>query len=53
VLLYRFINYEAENLVFASIYAAFVAASLLLAGLCLALWAWLRFCKWRELPSPT
>jgi hypothetical protein len=53
VLLYRFINYEAENLVFATIYAAFVAASLLLAGVCLIVWTWFRLRKWRELPSPT
>jgi hypothetical protein len=53
VLLYRFINYETENLVFATIYATFLVASLLLAGVCLALWMWLRLRKWRELPSPT
>jgi hypothetical protein len=53
VLLYRFINYEAENLVFATIYAAFFVASLVLAGLCLALWTWLRLRKWMEPPTPT
>jgi hypothetical protein len=41
-LLFRFINYEADNLVFATIYAAFLAAALALAGVCLALWAWRR-----------
>jgi hypothetical protein len=39
VLLYRGVNYEADNLVFASIYAAFLDAALALAGVCLALWA--------------
>jgi hypothetical protein len=43
VLLYRFVNYEADNLVYASIYAAFLAASLLLAGVCLVLWVWRRW----------
>ena len=42
VLLYNFVRYEADNLVFATIYAAFLVASLVLAGLCLALWTWLR-----------
>jgi hypothetical protein len=48
VLLYRFVNYEADNLVYATIYAAFLAASLLLAGVCLVLWVWWR----REGPHP-
>jgi hypothetical protein len=44
VLLYRFVNYEADNLVFASIYAAFLVAALVLAGISFALWIgrWLR-----------
>jgi MFS family permease len=41
-LLYRFVNYEADNLVYATIYAAFLAASLVLAGVCLVLWVWRR-----------
>jgi hypothetical protein len=45
VLLYSFVRYEADNLVFATIYAAFLVASLVLAGLCLALWTWLRLRK--------
>jgi hypothetical protein len=53
VLLYRFINYEAENLVFATIYAAFLVASLVLAGVCLIMWTWLRLHSGMELPSPT
>lgn len=39
-LMYRFVNYEADNLVFATIYAAFLAAALVLAGLCAVVWAW-------------
>jgi MFS family permease len=39
-LLFRFVNYEADNLVFATIYAAFLAAALILAAVCLALWLW-------------
>lgn len=39
-LLYRFVNYEADNLVFATIYAAFLAASLILAVVCTAVWTW-------------
>ena len=44
VLLYRTVNYEADNLVFADIYAAFTVAALGLAVLCLGLlvWNWLR-----------
>lgn len=38
VQLYRFVNYEADNLVFALIYASFVVSSLVLAGVCLVLW---------------
>jgi MFS family permease len=45
-LLYRAIRYEADNMVFAFIYAAFLAASLVLAGVCLVLWAWYRFSTW-------
>jgi hypothetical protein len=41
-LLYRFVNYEADNLVFASIYASFLVTTLALAGISLALWAWRR-----------
>ncbi|MGO9464413.1 MAG: hypothetical protein ACLQVF_09700 [Isosphaeraceae bacterium] len=42
VLLYRFVNYEADNLVFAEIYATFTAAALVLAASCLALLVWNR-----------
>jgi len=44
VLLFRTVNYESDNLVFAEIYAAFVVAALSLAALCLGLlvWNWLR-----------
>lgn len=42
VLLYRFINYESENLVFASIYIAFSLASLSVAGVLFGLWVWHR-----------
>ena len=44
VLLYRMVNYESDNLVFAEIYATFMVASLSLAGLCsgLLVWNWLR-----------
>jgi hypothetical protein len=35
-LLYRGVNYQADNLVFAAIYSGFTVTSLLLAGLCLA-----------------
>jgi MFS family permease len=48
VLLYRSVNYEADNLSFASIYAAFLVASLALAATCLVLWVW----RWRERPHP-
>jgi MFS family permease len=41
-LLYRFVNYEADNLVFATIYVAFLVAAIILAGVCLFLWAWRR-----------
>jgi hypothetical protein len=40
VLLYRFINYEADNLVFATIYAAFFVATIALAVFFLILWLW-------------
>ncbi len=46
VLLFRFVNYEADNLVFAEIYATFTAAALGLAALCVALLAW----KWVRPP---
>jgi hypothetical protein len=36
-LLFRMVNYEADNLIFAEIYAAFAAAALGLAALCLVL----------------
>jgi MFS family permease len=44
VLLYRTVNYEADNLVFAEIYATFTTATLGLASLCLGLvvWNWVR-----------
>ena len=44
MLLYRTVNYESDNLVFAEIYATFMVASLSLAGLCsgLLVWNWLR-----------
>ena len=44
VLLYRTVNYEADNLVFAEIYATFMVAALGLAALCsgLLIWNWLR-----------
>ncbi|MGC8639935.1 MAG: hypothetical protein ACP5XB_08685 [Isosphaeraceae bacterium] len=47
VLEYRTANYEADNLVYAEIYATFMTASLCLAGFCsgLLVWNWLR-------PSP-
>lgn len=38
VLMYRAVNYEADNLVFATIYAAFLAAALVLAGITFSLW---------------
>jgi hypothetical protein len=43
-LLYRMVNYESDNLVFAAIYATFMAVALGLAALCLGLliWRWLR-----------
>jgi hypothetical protein len=43
-LLYRMVNYESDNLVFAAIYATFMAAALILAAVCLGLlvWRWLR-----------
>lgn len=37
VLLYRFVNYEADNLVFATIYAIFLLATIALAGLFISL----------------
>jgi len=40
VLLYRGVNYEADNLVFASIYVTFFVAALALAGVSLGLWVW-------------
>ncbi len=42
VLLYRFVNYEADNLTFATMYAVLLVAALALAGLCLVLWTWRR-----------
>ena len=42
VLLHRFINYEADNLVFATIYAAFFLATLVTAGFFFAVWCWRR-----------
>jgi len=43
ILLYRFINYEADNLVFATIYVAFFLAALSLAFFFFGLWFWHRF----------
>jgi len=37
-LMYRFINYEADNLVFATVYAAFFLVALCVAGLFFVLW---------------
>ena len=44
LLLYRTVNYQADNLVFADIYAAFTVAALGLAAWCsgLLVWNWLR-----------
>ncbi len=42
VLIYRIVNYESDNLVFAEIYATFMVASLSLAGLCSGLLVWNR-----------
>jgi MFS family permease len=42
VLMYRFINYESDNLVFATIYVAFALAALSVAGLFFSLWVWHR-----------
>ena len=39
VLLYRTVNYESDNLVFAEIYATFMVASLGLAALCSGCWS--------------
>jgi hypothetical protein len=44
VLLYRFINYEADNLMFATIYAMFFLTALVMAGLFFGLWIWHRLC---------
>lgn len=48
VLLYSSVRYEADNLVFATIYAAFLVASLVLAVLCFAIWMWIRLQEWLE-----
>lgn len=40
VLMYRFVNYEADNLVFATVYAAFLFVSLCTAGFFLGLLIW-------------
>ncbi len=42
MLLFRIVNYEADNLVFAEIYATFTAAALGLAALCVAMLVWNR-----------
>jgi hypothetical protein len=47
VLLFRFVNYEADNLVFATIYAMWFLATMLLAGLFSILWVWRGQVKWR------
>lgn len=51
-LLFRLVNYEADNLVFAEIYAAFAAAALGLAGLCSGMLVrnWLRPPRGAEAP---
>jgi hypothetical protein len=41
-LMYKFVNYEADNLVFATIYAAFLLASLCTAGFFSVIWIWRR-----------
>jgi hypothetical protein len=52
VLLYRFVNYEADNLVFATIYAMFFLTALALAGFFLGLWIWKRLRASTGLPAP-
>lgn len=42
VMLFRFVNYEADNLVFATIYAMFFLTALVLSGFFFGLWLWLR-----------
>ncbi|WP_406695443.1 MFS transporter [Singulisphaera sp. Ch08] len=42
VMMYRFVNYEADNLVFATIYAIFFLTAIALAGFFVALWIWRR-----------
>jgi hypothetical protein len=42
VLLYRFVNYEADNLVFATIYVAFFLTTIVLACYFFGLWVWRR-----------
>ncbi|APW63472.1 MFS transporter [Paludisphaera borealis] len=49
VLLYRFVNYEADNLVFATIYALFFLATVVLAASVSVLWIWRRL---RASPRP-
>jgi hypothetical protein len=41
-LLFRFVNYEAENLVFATIYTSFLVTALALAGVVFGIWVWRR-----------
>jgi hypothetical protein len=50
VLLYRFINYEADNLVFATIYVAFFLTTFAVAAFFCAVWLWRR--RRRRLERP-
>ncbi|AMV41035.1 hypothetical protein VT85_26605 (plasmid) [Planctomyces sp. SH-PL62] len=40
LLMYRFVNYEADNLMFATIFAAFLLAALVVVGFFSGLWIW-------------
>lgn len=42
ILMYRFVNYEADNLVFATIYVSFFLSTLALACFIFGLWSWRR-----------
>ncbi len=46
--MYRSVNYEAENLTFASVYSVFFVVALALAGMCAATWVCRR---WQGVPS--
>lgn len=52
VLLFRFVNYEADNLVFATMYAIFFLTALSLSGFFLGLWIWMRLRASTGLPAP-